>query len=255
MKYSLLIVLLLPAVCSSEFIVSPNLPVSGYNGIPFWPGLVKSRYQQVHDATQFAGPLRIDSFAFSPGSTGSYAADVEIRLGVTDTVVGALSPDLDVNIEEPLAIVYSDSFSQSVTSARDDSFSIVFAFSSPFVYEPSDGNLLIEIQVENGSSMSDGPGKVYGFSNVSGNPLASRAWESLGAGSLDNGAGSGALHVKMEVTSVPESSPLLVLCLACSPLAAFRWWRAKVSIRANLEKETGRFVIETERRVGRRLRL
>ena len=207
MRLSFLLLLLVSAVARADFVTTPNLPGFSYNSIPFGAGTTQSRYQQVHDSSEFNSPVEISSFAFSPKETGGFMGDVQFRVGVTSVAVGNLNTDLDLNLTSPMQIVFSEPVSQTITSAGHDSFSVVFPFTTPFHYDPNAGNLLIEMTMTNGGYV----GETFMMSYAPTTTQASRAWEAAGAGAIANGADSNALRIQMGVTAVPEPSSILML--------------------------------------------
>ena len=212
MRLTLLLLLLISTVARADLTTTPDLPGASYNSIPFGAGSSFSRYQQVHSATEFTSPVEISSLAFSPKETGGLMGTIQFRLGVTSVGVGALSTDLDMNITSPMATVFSEPVSQTITSAGHDSFSVEFPFTTPFHYDPNAGNLLIEMTMTNGGYV----GQTYMMSYAPTTTEASRAWETAGAGAIASGADSNALRIQMGVTAVPEPSSILMLgCVGC----------------------------------------
>ena len=208
MRLSLLLLILVSTVARADLTTTPDLPGDSYNSIPFGAGSSFSRYQQVHGASEFANPVDISSLAFSPKETGGLMGTIQFRLGVTSVAVGALSTDLDMNITAPMATVFSEPVSQTVTSAGHDSFSVVFPFTTPFHYDPNAGNLLVEMTMTNGGYV----GQTYMMSYAPTTTEASRAWQTAGAGAIASGADSNALRIQMGVTTaVPEPSSILML--------------------------------------------
>jgi hypothetical protein len=121
----------------------------------------------VYSSSLFSGPIDIVSLAFSPDVTDTYSADVTIRLTTTSVAIGSLSSTLDSNFVTPLTTVFANAtFSQAVVGGSE-TFSLVFDFSTtPFSYNPADGNLLLDILIDSktysgfGVSRSGG-GTVY----------------------------------------------------------------------------------------------
>jgi hypothetical protein len=150
----LVVLVLLWAACQVEagFVVTPGPSVS-LNVLPFG-GTDDVRYQQVYAASLFTdagvtGPIEITGFGFSPNNSGTYTADVAIRLNQTTASVGALSTTLDDNINGSLTTVFHDpSFSLDVIGG-DLTYTLRFGFSSsPFLYDPTTGqNLLLDMVV------------------------------------------------------------------------------------------------------------
>ncbi|MCA9216185.1 MAG: PEP-CTERM sorting domain-containing protein [Planctomycetales bacterium] len=221
MRLSLILVFLVCTVGRADF-VTPNVPGVSYNSIPFGAGVTTSRYQQVHDAGQFATPIQIDSLSFSPEDTGGLIGTFQFRLGVTSVAVGALSTDLDSNITGPITTVFSGSVAQPISASGHDSFSAQFPFTTPFVYDPSAGNLLIEMTMWNGGYV----GQTYMMSYTTETPHASRAWETGGEGVFANGADNNALRIKLGTsTAVPEPSSILMLGCIAGCIGATTIWR------------------------------
>lgn len=130
--------------------------------ISLFPADVTSlRYQQVYDASEFTSfgmPISISSLAFRPdGPAGnSFAATsltaFTINLSTTPTAVDNLSSTFAVNLGADFTTVFtgsatvSSAFTPAVGTPKD--FDITFDFTTPFVYNPASGNLLLELIVE-----------------------------------------------------------------------------------------------------------
>lgn len=154
-----------------EYIVSPNsrsdsegstnngypLNLSGDHTHP--DGM---RYQQVYAAGQFASaeqtPLLIGGLAFRPDMyagqsfSATLLSGVQVRLSTTVKSVDGLSVDLDQNIGGDERVVFDGnlSLSSACTGVGPRDFDITITFDQPFLYNPSVGNLLLEI-----SNLSD----------------------------------------------------------------------------------------------------
>lgn len=113
-----------------------------------------NRYQQAYDASGFSGTLGIVEIRFFqtqfPGGAlndGVY----EIRLSTTSKGVNALDTDFVSNIgpDETLFATVAD------LDSVFDGTTLVFASVTPFVFDPTEGNLLVDIQIsgvsENGT--------------------------------------------------------------------------------------------------------
>lgn len=116
---------------------------SAGNCLPF--GCETAEYQQVYAAVQFAGPVTITGLTFYnlevPG--GSVAAGTyEIRLSTTSAAVNGLSVDFGANVgaDEALFAVFNGGVlaGPSFTISGDG-----------FAYDPSKGNLLMDIRASN----------------------------------------------------------------------------------------------------------
>lgn len=116
------------------------------------------RYQQVFTKTQFsrfaAGGEMINSIAFRAHTPGiPFSASVpqlQVRLSTTSKNDDGLSPTFADNIGPDDAQVFSGPLAVSVNNSSSASavntFDIVIRFTTPFLYNPANGNLLVEIR-------------------------------------------------------------------------------------------------------------
>ncbi len=214
MRYSAISAILLIIVLGAtgqalaDLMIAPNLPHYLNNGIPFASNSGKTRYQQVYDSSIFTSPISIESLAFSPSISDTYTANIRIGLGYTSNEPGGLSADLNSNVLGSLTSVFHDShFSQNITGGSE-TFSLVFNFSSsPFLYDPNLGNLLMDIRINKQGSDAF-------FSRFpAGSGLSSRAYDSetFGNGSSDVGLRTLIGFAPVEVAPVLEPSTMLLL--------------------------------------------
>lgn len=131
--------------------ITPNVGTQ----VPFGGFLWASRFQQAFDASAFTGPITIGSIGFTstqflvPG--GEYVPGLfTFRLSTSARPFNALSvTDLDANVAAPLhafAAVH-------LGGVAGPSLTIV---GTPFTYDPSMGNLLLDILVSgNGPTARD----------------------------------------------------------------------------------------------------
>lgn len=208
----------------ADVITLPTVPASGSNSIPFGTGSADGRYQQVYSSGSFSGPIRIEALAFEPnGISGpvQYSANVQIRLGTTSAGVNGLSSLLNDNVTNGLTTVFNDSdFLQTLGPG----FSLVFDFASnPFLYDPADGNLLLDVLISDKTTNTG----TFGFSRVAFNTESSRAF-SGGGGSF---AGIGALSTRITFSDsqvVPESEAILVWLVVGSIVVL--WYRRRGNV-------------------------
>ena len=109
------------------------------NVYPFNADLYTGEYQQVYSASAFSGPVEITAITFFPipdALSNSISGDFTIDLSTTSAGVGSLSTTYANNIGANNAQFFSGAVS-SVTSFSG----------TPFLYDPSLGNLLIDVQV------------------------------------------------------------------------------------------------------------
>ena len=157
---------------NADVVVVPNAyastPGGSNNGFPFnlTPlGWQSQRYQQVYDSSQFAGitgPVEITEIAFRPSSDDSGQAfsstlpDIQIDLSTTSFGPNTLSQVFDDNVGPDDTVVQSGSLalSSSNTTLPDGTkaFDIIIILSTPFLYDPSQGNLLMDVRNFGGGS-------------------------------------------------------------------------------------------------------
>lgn len=115
---------------------------------------VKRRYQQVFDASLFsslAEPTTINSIAFRADrlTTGLSAVgafeDVEVRLSTTARSSATISSEFEFNVGSDEQTVFDGTLAYSITGGpAANAFDFVIAFTNPFVFDPSAGNLLFD---------------------------------------------------------------------------------------------------------------
>jgi hypothetical protein len=122
-------------------------PASGEgNAFPFGgfaSGFTGTRYQQVYSASQFtSGPISITDVSFFHTFPGSIAAtNYTVHLSTTSAAVNGLNTtNFDANVGPNDQLFFSGSLS-------GDPGAILDLHGAPFVYDPSKGNLLVDIFV------------------------------------------------------------------------------------------------------------
>ncbi|HEY3823071.1 MAG TPA: PEP-CTERM sorting domain-containing protein [Bryobacteraceae bacterium] len=123
---------------------------NGGNADPFagpFPGQAGTEYQEAYASSDFSGAIAISSIDFFllPGSGGStlYGGTYQVSLSVITANINSLSQtNLASNIGADNTIFSTVTLSGAAPN--------VLTFSGgPFVYDPSTGNLLLNIQVSN----------------------------------------------------------------------------------------------------------
>ena len=161
--FSLLAIVVAPAAFA-DTVVIPNAQASVEgnedNAFPFGRGSVFSnnpyRYQQVYNASGFgeqAGPITIDEIRFRPDSNNSSATtmtvgSIQVSLSSTTAAADGLNNvDFDQNIGSDGTVVYSGGLLWPIPTmtAAPRPFELAIPLTTSFVYDPSGGNLLLEI--------------------------------------------------------------------------------------------------------------
>src|SRR5262249_21659069 len=131
------------------------------NGLPFNIGafsLSSQRYQQVFAASAFAsvsGPHLITQIAFRPdaqigGAFSSIIPNIQINLSTTSATPDGLSATFANNVGSDDTVVFSGSLSLSSAftgpPGGPKAFDIIINLQTPFLYNPSAGNLLLDVR-------------------------------------------------------------------------------------------------------------
>ena len=125
------------------------------------PGPV--RYQQEAAASDFSGPVLIYSLSFrldgaaTAGVSGTWS-DFNLQLSTTLQAAGGLSTTYASNVGADVKTVFSGPISFSYAAAgpshAPNAFGGTVTFSTPFLYNPANGNLLIDISSSSGPNVS-----------------------------------------------------------------------------------------------------
>src|SRR5208282_5576434 len=170
---------------TSSSIVVPNANANidgdGNNAFPFNLanyGAPSMRYQQIYSATQFASGGVINALRFRPeDGTSPFSTsgiDVSIDLGYAATTVATASATFAANRGAGMVTVYDGLLSLSSTSTTSPpAFDIVINVAPLFNYNPSLGDLLVDISMRNEPSTAQ-------FDAVdAGNKTTARIWGGL----------------------------------------------------------------------------
>jgi hypothetical protein len=133
-------------------------------------------YQQVYTSTAFSGVTPINSITFYfdqafGGNSDILAGHYNISLGYTSKLVNGLSTNLGSNILSGLTLFSST----NQGGGTDANPFVTINGNSPFSYDPSLGNLLLEIDVFNQALVPNGSGNGYFQDDESGQSM-SRAY-------------------------------------------------------------------------------
>ena len=152
----------------AQVVVVPNAMATNdgntANLVP--PGPAVLRLMQIFDASQFgalSGPSVLSQLALRPdtipGPSGPRTQTLRIYASTTSRSVAGLSTTFADNLGPNNTLVFDGTWTQFTENLRGPGntrkFDIVRPFTTPFLYDPAAGNLLLDIQIsgDNGQSL------------------------------------------------------------------------------------------------------
>jgi hypothetical protein len=188
-----------------------------------------ARFQQLFEASQFSaitGPQRITEIAFRQFNTTSSfdttLGDVQINLSTTSATGLTLSATYDSNVGSDSLIVHSGPLrlSSTGTSMTVKPFDIAIPLNPGFDYDPSLGNLLLEVRVIDASGRGPVP-----FFNADGTQETDARVFCQSQCSVDDSVAQkvDGLAIVARFTFAPEPDSTLLGVTALLPLV----WRAR----------------------------
>jgi hypothetical protein len=151
----------------AQVIVVPNslatMDGNSFNTSPSGPTSV--REQQIYDASQFGalpGPSFLTQFAYRPdtipGPSGPRTFTLRIYASTTSRTVAGISTTFVENLGPDNTLVFDGTVNVATENlpgpGNTRQFDAVFPFTTPFLYDPAAGNLLLDIQFNaDGSSI------------------------------------------------------------------------------------------------------
>ncbi len=189
-------------------------------------GPASVRWLHIHDASQFgalSGPSFLTQFAYRPdmslGASGPRSFTLQVYASTTSRSVDGISTTFAENLGTNNTLVFDGTV--NVTTANlpgpgnTRQFDYVFPFTTPFLYDPAAGNLVLDLQINaNGSAVT--------FDTVSGDPAIGRVFFS---GSSTGTTGDiRASHVT-QLTFVPEPATVALLGLGAAGFLCRRFGR------------------------------
>jgi hypothetical protein len=189
-----------PAIQVPFVVVPSNYSnsIAGTFGATYPFSTTSMRYQQVFASPQFSKSYVVTEIAFRPHTSSgipffpSPVSNVKIVLSTTTNNPGGLSTNFANNLGSDQIVVYnsSPSFSTSYTSlgGGPNAFDLRIHLAAPFTYNPTNGNLLMDVTITN--SWPTNP-PAFDAETTSANPLTSRLYATNGAatnGTADNSA-------------------------------------------------------------------
>jgi hypothetical protein len=179
----LLLVLLFSVVPLRLAEASPIVIGSGssLNGFPFGgvpgPGAYSGEYQQIYLSTAFSGLESIDQVAFESAALGTLSDTFTLGLGTTSASPSDPGTSYAANKRPDFTQVFSGTVVTTLMGGT--AFDLIINLNTPFLYDPSQGNLLLDVFLiaasGNGppfkAGVSTDVGRLFNLGG-SGNPIA-----------------------------------------------------------------------------------
>ena len=185
----------------------------GGNAFPFSPGSYAAggEYQQIYSSQAFGGAVTLTSIAFASSlvfqpHAAAINYDVTLRLSNTTASTTAPSTNFAANKGANFATVFSGHLTANVQN--NDVFDLIFPI-TPFLYNPSQGNLLLDVVMNSATPGSVTDAIFLGASSPSFPPLIARVFQSFGTGpAFTDNLG---LFTGFGTAEIPEPSTWLLL--------------------------------------------
>jgi hypothetical protein len=167
-----------------------------------------TRIMYLYDASQFQSlskPAYLTSFAWRPdqnvGPSGPRTGTYKVFVSTTHQAPADFSTQFSDNIGEDNTLVFDGTFTQSTENkpgpGNTRQFDYVFSFTTPFLYDPSAGNLVVDLQIAEGS------GEAVRIDSLTSSPVAKCAFAS-GSGTAASGFFSEVPVAQLTFESAPR---------------------------------------------------
>jgi hypothetical protein len=212
----------------AQTVVVPNNLSTTYGGafnvVPFDIGVVylsSMRYQQMYDASQFTsvanGGEYITQINFRAASIdGAFSTTLQnIQFNLTTTANPSLNSTFADNIGIDDTTVFSGSWSFSSASAGPSVFDIVLNLTTPFFYNPVNGNLVLDIKNFGGGD------SVY-FDDAYNDGGVTRAYSGDVSDPSAEDSDNEGLVTQFTFSPVPEPTSVLLITIGSLVFVAWR---------------------------------
>lgn len=165
------------SLCGQTIVVPPRLAEVDGNTLAQTPSgdAGGTRNMTIVDAAHFnslGGPAYLTQFAYrpngSPGPSGPRTGVLRIYASTTRKAMSDLSTKFDENLGPDTALVFDGTLTWDSADlpagGNTRQFDIRFPFTTPFLYDPAAGNLVLAIHI------LEGHGNAYSWDAVSGDP-------------------------------------------------------------------------------------
>ena len=170
-------------------------------------GHASARWLHIHDASQFgalSGPSFLTKFAYRPdkvlGQSGPRSLILRIYASTTSRSVSEPSTTFAENLGTNNTLVFDGTVNLTTGNlpgpGNTRQFDYVFPFTTPFLYDPAVGNLVLDLQIEaNGSALT--------FDTVSGDSAIGRVF-SFGSSTAATGELRASLVTQLTFEPPPQ---------------------------------------------------
>jgi hypothetical protein len=190
------------------------------------------RYQQVYSSSSFSSfgsVLFIDQIAFrvngNQGNVSNFSIpNIQLNLSTTSQAVDGLSSTFASNVGTNDIIVFNGAIGplNLTGNMSPNPFDLVFNLSTPFSYDPSAGNLLLDVRRASGGSFA-----IFDVVTTTGDAVSRVAGPSGNVNSLSGATSTSGLVTQFNVAAVPEPSTYAMMFLGLGAIAFVGWKRKR----------------------------
>ena len=180
-------------------------------------------YQQIYSSQEFtSSPILITQVAFSTSSSISDATSASLALDVHLGVAATSAANPSATFSMNRGANYQDVFSRTLTftPALNNTFDMGISLSSPFFYNPSMGDLLLDIQITQAPRITGSALYFGGDSSDTDNRIFSASPSTTGR--VDFNTLATQFTFSPQATTTPEPSSLFLLITGISAMAFVR---------------------------------